>query len=156
VAGRATAVELAVHFEQGRDYRKVVQYLQQAGENALQRSAHQEAISLLTKGLTLLKALPDTSERDRQELILQIALGAPLIAIRGYRTPEVEKVYIRARELCQQLEETPQLFSALFGLRAVYVAQGDYRTARGLAEQCLHLAQSMQNATLLLLAHMGI
>ena len=45
---RDIAAELAVHFERGRDYCKAVQYLQQAGENALRRSAHREAISLLT------------------------------------------------------------------------------------------------------------
>src|SRR5262249_7529336 len=48
------AAELAVHFEQGRDYRKAVQYLQQAGENALHRLAHQEAVHLIRKGLELL------------------------------------------------------------------------------------------------------
>ncbi len=73
---REIAAELAVHFEQGRDYRKAMQYLQQAGENAVRRSAHQEAISLFTKGLELLKTLPDTPERTQQELTLQIALGA--------------------------------------------------------------------------------
>src|SRR5262249_1128685 len=34
------AAELAVHFEQGRDYHRAMQYLRQAGENALRRSAH--------------------------------------------------------------------------------------------------------------------
>ena len=53
---------------------------EQAGENAIRRSAYQEAISLLTKGLELLKTLPDTPERTQQELALQIALGTPLIA----------------------------------------------------------------------------
>ena len=42
---REIAAELAVHFEQGRNYHKAVQYLQQAGENAVRRSANQEAIS---------------------------------------------------------------------------------------------------------------
>ena len=46
---REIAAELALHFEQGRDYRKAVQYLQQAGEKALKRSANIEAISYLTK-----------------------------------------------------------------------------------------------------------
>ncbi|MBI3801478.1 MAG: AAA family ATPase [Deltaproteobacteria bacterium] len=153
---REIAAELAVHFEQGRDYRRAIQYLQQAAEKSLRRSANQEAVSHLTKALDFLTTLPDTSERTHQELALLITLGAPLIATKGYGTLEVETVYTRARELCQQLEETPQIFSVLFGLRAVYVAQGDYQTARGLAEQCLRLAQSVQDATLLLLAHMGL
>src|SRR5215472_4159224 len=41
---RTIAAELAVHFERGRDYRKAIRYLQQAGENALRRSANMEAI----------------------------------------------------------------------------------------------------------------
>lgn len=37
---REIAAELAMHFQQGHDYRKAVQYLQQAGKNAVRRSAH--------------------------------------------------------------------------------------------------------------------
>src|SRR5205823_9161023 len=74
------AAELAVHFERGQDYRRAVQYLGQAAENALRRSAHREAIMHLTKGLELLKALPDTPERTQQELTLQLNLGGALMA----------------------------------------------------------------------------
>jgi predicted ATPase len=42
------AAELAMHFERGQDYARAVRYLTQAGQNALQRSAHPEAIRLLT------------------------------------------------------------------------------------------------------------
>jgi hypothetical protein len=69
-----------------------------------------EAVAHLTRGLEVLKALPDTPERTQQELTLQLALGAPLIATKGYASPEVEKSLTRARELCQQVGETPQLF----------------------------------------------
>ncbi len=104
---REMAAELAMHFEQGRDYERAVQYLQQAGENAIRRSANREAISLLTKGLDLLTLLPDTPERARQKLLLQTALTVPLVMTQGYAAPEVEKVYTRARALCQQVEEPP-------------------------------------------------
>ena len=39
---REIATELALHFGQGRDYPRAVRYLQQAGENAVRRNAHQE------------------------------------------------------------------------------------------------------------------
>ena len=55
---REIAAELAVHFERGRDPRRAVQYLWQAGRNALQRSAHREAISPLDQGVG---APPDTA-----------------------------------------------------------------------------------------------
>ena len=51
------AAELAMHFEQGRDTRRAIQYLQQAAQNALRRSSNIEAIHHLTKGLGLLRAV---------------------------------------------------------------------------------------------------
>ncbi len=57
----------------------------------MQRSANAEAVSHLTTALELLKTLPETPERTQQELTLQIALGAPLMATKGFAAPEVEK-----------------------------------------------------------------
>jgi predicted ATPase len=81
------ATELAGHFEQGRDHPRAVRYHQRAGQNALLRNAHQEAIAHLSKGLELLTTLPDTPERAQQELTLQIALGMPLMATKGFAPP---------------------------------------------------------------------
>jgi predicted ATPase len=99
-----------------------------------------EAIGHLTKGLKLLKTLPDTPARTQQELTLQIALGPALMATKGYAAPEVEQAFARARELCQQIGETPQLFPVLLGLRSFYTVRGEYRIARELGEQLLRLA----------------
>ena len=60
-----------------------------------------EAIAHLNQGLELLKTLSDTPERARQEIDLQIALGTPLMATKGYAAKEVEQAYTRAQELCQ-------------------------------------------------------
>src|SRR6266851_2963636 len=81
------------------------------------------------------------------------SLSLALIATQGYGAPEVEQVYARARELCQQAGETPQLFPVLFGLWVFYLVRAEYHTARELAEQFLTLAQSAQEPALLLWAH---
>jgi hypothetical protein len=44
----------------------------------------------------------------------------------------VERVYTRARELCQQVGETPQLFLVLQGLSAFYALRGKLKTLREL------------------------
>jgi len=147
------AAELAMHFERGRETKRAIQYLQHAGKNAVRRSAHQEAVTLLTKGLELLKTLPDTPERTRQELTLQIALGAPLQAIKGFAASEVKNAYARARELCQQIGETPQLFPILHGLWTFYLMRTEFQTAQELGNQLLTLAQKIQDPALLLQAH---
>ena len=63
------------------------------------------------------------------------------MATKGYAAPEVEQAYARARELCQQVGETPQLFPVLWGLWRFYLMRGELQTARELGEQLLSLAQ---------------
>jgi DNA-binding winged helix-turn-helix (wHTH) protein/predicted ATPase len=135
------AVELAEHFVRGRNAERAVQYLQVAGAQAVQRSAHHEALQHLTRGLELLATLPETPARTQQELDLQIALGSVLIATKGAGAPEVEQTYARARALCAQVGETPQLFSTLRGLCRFYRSRGALATARELGEQLDRLAQ---------------
>ena len=119
---------------------------QLAGERAVERSAHVEAVMHLTRGLEVLQTLPDTPQRAQQELHLQTALGPALIATKGYAASEVEHTYARARALCQQSGETPGLFSALRGLWVFNEARAEYQTARQqLAEQLLTLAQTLQD-----------
>jgi predicted ATPase/DNA-binding winged helix-turn-helix (wHTH) protein len=147
------AAELAVHFEQGRDADRALRYLQYAADNALRRSAHADAITHVTRALALLAGLPETPERTQRELVLQTTLGPALMATRGYAAPEVEYAYARARELCRQVGETPQLFQALWGLWYFYLVRAELQTARELGEQLLHVAQRVQAPELLLLAH---
>src|SRR5262249_11010054 len=102
--------ELAHHYSRSGNTEKAVEYLQLAGEQAVQRSANTEALSLFTTALELLGTLASTPARIRHELRLQIALGQPLIITKGPAAPEVEAAYVRAHALCQQVGETPQLF----------------------------------------------
>jgi predicted ATPase len=144
---------LAQHFTEAGQHARAIPYWQRAGERALQRSANLEAISHLTKGLEVLKTLPNGPERLQHELDVQITLGRALTVTKGYAAPEVGHAYARARELCQQVGETPQLFPVLRGLWNFYLIRTELRTARELAEQLLHLAQRTQDPALLQQAH---
>ena len=86
---------------------KAVDYWHKAGRQAIARSAMVEAAAQLTQALELLAGLPAGPERDRKELDLQIALGAALIATKGWAAPEVERAYARARELCTERGPDP-------------------------------------------------
>jgi predicted ATPase len=144
---------LAHHYTEAGVLAQAIPYWQRAGQRASQRSAHLEAMAHLNKGLELLTTLPDTPERAQQELVLQTTLGPALMATKGYAAPEVEYAYARARELCQQVGETPQLFQALWGLWYFYLVRAEFQTAHELGEQLLRLAQRVQVQVLLLLAH---
>ncbi|MBI3797037.1 MAG: AAA family ATPase, partial [Deltaproteobacteria bacterium] len=144
---------LAYHYSEAGVREKALVYWQKAGHQAMERSAHTEAISHFTKGLAVLKTFPDTPERAQQELALSIALGAPLLTVKGHTAPEVEQTYARARELCRQVGETPQLFQTLLGLVRFYAVRGAFQTAHELSEQCLSLAQNVHDPALLSWAH---
>jgi tetratricopeptide (TPR) repeat protein len=130
-----------------------IRYWQRAGQRALQGSAHAEAVAHLTQGLAMLTTLPETPARLQQELDLQVALGPALRATKGSAAPEVERPYTRARELCAQLDDTPQLFPVLRGLMQYYLNRGDLQTAFQLGEQLLRLAHAQPDPAHLLLAH---
>jgi TOMM system kinase/cyclase fusion protein len=144
---------LAHHFTEAGLREQAISYWQQAGQRAIERSANLEAIGHLTTALDVLKTLPDTPERTQHELTLYTALGVPLRATKGFGAPEVGQVYARARALCQQVEETPQLSPVLRGLWEYYELQGELQTARELGEQLLTLAQHVREEELLLVAH---
>ncbi len=147
------AAELARHFTQGHDIPRAVQYLLQAGQNALRLSAHVEALSRFTQGLTLLTAQPETPERTQQEVGLQIGVGVAQMATKGFAAPEVERAFVRAHLLCQQIGDTPDLFHVLIGLWAFYFTRGELLTARTLAERLLRLAHTADSPALLAVAH---
>jgi hypothetical protein len=91
----------------------------------LRNSSAAEALILAQRGLELLARVPEDAERANQELCMQLTLGTPLIAIQGYAAPDVGRVYTRARELCRQIGDTPDISEALWGLRAFYIATAE-------------------------------
>jgi class 3 adenylate cyclase/predicted ATPase/ribosomal protein L40E len=147
---------LAHHYTEAGRFEQAITYWQQAGKRASERSAYVEAINHLTKGLGLLKTLPDTPERSQQELLLQLSLGPALIATRGNAALEVEHTYRRAQVLCQRGGDTQQLFPALFGLRSFYVVQADVQTAHAIGEQLLDLAERTQEVDFFVEAHVAL
>ena len=75
---------------------EAVEHWLQAGQHLAGRSAEREAINLFRRGLLALLTLPESQERDRRELELQMALGMSLAATEGYGT-DARQVSLRAR-----------------------------------------------------------
>jgi predicted ATPase len=132
---------------------EAIQYVIKAGRQALERSANAEAAGHLGKGLILLGTLPPGPERDAVELNLLVALGPPLVATKGFTDPEVEKIYLRARALCQELGNTTELVPVLVGLANIHLLRAELRQARELGEECLTLAQHHDDPGVRMAAH---
>ncbi|MEX3962232.1 adenylate/guanylate cyclase domain-containing protein [Paraburkholderia sp. EG286B] len=145
--------ELAHHYSLSGNIPKAVEYLHRAGQQALRHAADPDAMHHLGAALGLLERLPDTPARASHELTLLLALGPALMNVRGYGAPEVAATYTRARQLGEQLGETPQLFAALLGLRIHNMTRAHYAVARELGERMLRMAEHAGDLDWLLEAH---
>ncbi|MBI3796650.1 MAG: AAA family ATPase [Deltaproteobacteria bacterium] len=151
--------DLAHHYSRSGNTPKAIEYLHRAGQQAVQRSAHAEAITHLTTALEFFNALPvthHTPQRAQNELTLHLTLGPALMNIRGFAAPEVGALYARARELCQQVGATALRLPVLCGLYLFYSVRAELRAAQELGEQFLSLAHGAQDPALLLEAHRAL
>jgi class 3 adenylate cyclase/predicted ATPase len=151
----ATKPELvAHHYTEAGLGEQAIPFWMQAGQRAMQRSANEEAIAHLMCGLNVLKELPNSTQRDQQELALQMALGSALIVSRGYAVAEVEATYSKALELCGRIGDTPEVVPVLFALgRYYYVFRAEYQIAHDLGKRLLKLARKHNDAAALMMAH---
>jgi hypothetical protein len=97
-------------------YAEAAGYWLAAGRLAARRSANSEAAAHLTRGIAGVRGLPETVERNRQELALQLALGPALLSSRGFRDAEASAGYQRAAELARRLGDDRDRFAATWGL----------------------------------------
>ena len=149
----AIASELAMLFEAARDARQAARWFFEAAQHAVGLIALREAVTLSRRGLAAVELVPEGPERDGFELGLQMILGFALRSVEGWAAPEVERIYTRARTLCERLGTPPQLFPAMWGLTLYHAIRGDLRVFLPLAEQLLAQATEAASPTFLVGAH---
>jgi tetratricopeptide (TPR) repeat protein len=109
---------IAHHFTEAGLDDLAIEWWGKAGDQALRRSAFQEAIAHLGKAIEMAdKAAggkaPDESGERRQ---LHVAYGNALIAARGYGAPETTAAFAKARESTADDKHTPARLAADYGL----------------------------------------
>jgi len=147
---------LAHHFEMAGMPEKAVRYYTMAGKYALRLSANRQAISHFGRALRLLQMTPATPERDQQELELQLNLGPPLTATRGWAPPELAAAYGRAQELLQAADDDPRLIPALWLLATYRLGRSEHREVDRLVERLSRLAERAGDPALLVLASLQV
>jgi hypothetical protein len=125
IAGR-----LALLFETARDFASSAKFFFVAAQRAVSLFGFREALALAERGLDGLKSLPDGPERQQVELGLQMIRGLALRSVKGWAAPELEITFGRARHLCQQLDNPPELFPVLWNLTFFYMIRGELAMVR--------------------------
>ncbi|HEY0875684.1 MAG TPA: protein kinase [Vicinamibacterales bacterium] len=148
IAGRLGAL-----FEGARDFGESAKYYLESARHTIGLFAFPEALSLADRGLAVLRRMPGGPERSQQELGLQMVRGLALRMTKGWASPEIEPVFARARELCHELGDAPQLFPVLWAITLFHAIRGDLRQYRRLADDLMTEAERSGNPAFLMAAH---
>jgi len=142
---------LAHHHAEAGAPEKAAAYSLKAGLKALAQSAMTEAVAQLRDGLELLSSCPESDERGRLELDLQLTLARAMMATQGYAALAVGETYARARELCVHLGQPPQLVTVLYGQFLHKFMRAELQSAWELAEEMLRLGKAQNKPPLILM-----
>jgi tetratricopeptide (TPR) repeat protein len=137
------AISLARHFHEAGEIQKAIKYFHKAGEKAVKVSANQEAINHFKQALELLMTQPESMERNKQELALQLALIVPIQAKLGFAAPELWRAAKRALDLCDEFGDTHEVFMALSQVTLFHATRPDYRKALEIGERTAKLADKL-------------
>lgn len=147
------ASRLAFLYETARDPGRASDYLLIAAQNAQGIFANEEAVAIARRGLDQLNKIPESPERTRKELDLQISLAFSLLCTQGYASPETGANMARARKLCEALGDTASLFPVKFGLWTYYLCKGEMKSARETAEHLVNISHDLNDSSARLVAH---
>jgi predicted ATPase len=144
---------LGQHYAEAGLVEKSVACWGKAGHRSAARSAMAEAAAQFHKGLDQLALLPDDLERQRLKLEFWSALGAVLLAVKGFAAPETGHAYARARELWEQLGSPSEFLQVAFGQSLYHAARGELDLAQRLDEDLLRLSSQRDDSAGLVLGH---
>ena len=132
---------LAHHFTQAGLTDAAIEWWGKAGDQALRRSAFQEAISHLGKAIEMADksagTTPQTTTPEVARAKLQTSFGIALLAARGDSAPETTTAFARAEELAAAVDDPIERLSANYGLWAGHLSRGEVGPLRAIAEVVL-------------------
>jgi predicted ATPase len=144
---------LAQHYAEAGLAEKSVAYWGKAGHRSAARSAMAEAAAQFQRGIDQLALLPDTPERQQQELEFSSALGAVLQVVKGFAAPETGRAYARARELWEQLGAPAEFLRVPFGQSLYHMNRGELDLALRFDADLLRLSRQRNDSAGLFLSH---
>jgi len=152
----AVGARLSAHYEGAGMHLDAIRALRGAARAALDVYANEQAIRYLQHAVTLLGSLPPSPDRDRLELDLLIALGAPLVVTKGYAVAEARDVYTQAVRLSNALGERSRIAPALRGLSIAFVELGKLGKAIEIGQELLNLGAQIHDPMLTVEGHYSI
>jgi predicted ATPase len=148
-------VLFAQHYAEAGLVKKSVAYWDKAGRRSAGRSAMAEAVAQFQKGLHQLTLLPDTPQRQWQELEFLSHLGAALRFVKGQAAPETGQAFAQAVKLWEQLGSPSEFLHVPHGQSRYHMYRGEFDLALRLDEDLLRVSRDRGDSAGLVLGHLA-
>jgi len=133
--------ELVHHYERSANVPKAVEYLERAGEQAVERGGYAESSANAELALKLIRGLPEGEERLRAELRVRLMEGMTVTALYGFGSTERLRIFDRVCQLSESLGEEPALFRGLLNLGFAHNYRFEALSAQEMARRCVRLGE---------------
>jgi class 3 adenylate cyclase len=143
---------IAWHFAEAGTPGKAVTHYLKAADQATGRFALAEMVSHLRNALRQLELLPDSIDRRRRELPIQVALGRALIDHEGSGSAKVRTTFEHALRLCLELDDTNQMIRVHDGLVNFHFTHSAFDAILRYADELLEAGRRAGNRQALLIA----
>jgi class 3 adenylate cyclase/tetratricopeptide (TPR) repeat protein len=142
---------IAHHFTEAGLDDLAIEWWGRAGDQALRRSAFQEAIAHLGKAIAMADkakaAAPQHGTRDAaaasRRLKLQTDYGQAVMYAKGFAAEETKAAFARATELATNAGDFSERFAAAHGQWTLALVRGELKSARELASTFLQEAERL-------------
>jgi DNA-binding SARP family transcriptional activator len=135
----SVSAAIAAHYEQAGSFEAAIPYYLRACGVAQAVYANDEALTLVERGLSLLRSLEGSPKQDAWELQFQLVLAPIYRVTKGFAAPELEQVLGRALALCVDVGNDTQRAQVLYGMQSLCVVQGRLQEVEHITEQTARL-----------------
>ncbi len=146
---------VAQHYSAAGLVKQAIPYWIRAGKDAVKRFANVEAIRHLERGHELLQTLPESRQRDEEELDLLANLGAAVASVHGQGATRVGEIFTLARSICDRMDGATLHPTILTGLRVYHLMRAEHADSLEIARESFSLAKLSNDAEAQILAYMA-
>jgi len=138
------SAQIAAHCESAGLLEQAIPHYWRAAVVAQGVYAHDEAMALAGRGLSLLQEVPASARRDGWELDLQLVLAPTCRVTRGWAAPELGVVLDRALALCDRVGTPAQRAEILYGMQSRYIVEGRLEKSALITDEMVRVFRETQ------------
>jgi len=147
---------IAHHFSEAARPDRAAPFWLQAGRIASERSAFQEAIAHLRRGIAAAAEMPPGADRIDLQIDLQMALATASIAAQGYAAAETEHAYFEAHRLLEGRRDDLRQIATIYGLFVTRWNLARLTESVGFAQELLSRDRGPNAAVALCVGHRSL